>query len=93
LTLFSHALVGQSKNNLGRMNLPTLAFHIAAACVARTAEGEVWTGKLEWLGETRRAIKTRSWQRQATARRRRLRATTCGRATPGANRDRVFMRE
>ena len=28
-----------------------------AACVARTAEGEVWTGKLEWLGETRRAIK------------------------------------
>lgn len=39
------------------MNLPTLAFRIVAACVARTAEGEVWTGKLEWLGETRRAIK------------------------------------
>jgi hypothetical protein len=50
-------LVGQSKNNLGRMNLPTLAFHIVAACVVRTAEGEVWTGKLEWLGETRRTIK------------------------------------
>jgi hypothetical protein len=25
--------------------------------VVRTAEGEVWTGKLEWLGETRRTIK------------------------------------
>ena len=50
-------LLGQPKNNLGRMDLPTLTFRINGAKVADTAEGPVWTGKLEWLGEGTRTIK------------------------------------
>ncbi len=50
-------LLGQAKNNLGRMDLPTLTFTIEGACVAETAEGPVWTGKLHWLGETTRSIR------------------------------------
>ena len=50
-------LLGQPKNNLGRADLPTLAFRIEGALVATTSEGEVWTVKLEWLGETDRSIR------------------------------------
>jgi hypothetical protein len=51
-------LLGQPKNNLGRTdNLPTLTFRIAGVKVAETPAGEVWTGKLEWLGESRRSIR------------------------------------
>lgn len=50
-------LLGQIKNNLGRADLPTLAFHIVGEKVADTPEGEVWTGRLDWLGETDRSIK------------------------------------
>lgn len=50
-------LLGQPKNNLGRMDLPTLTFRIVGAKVADTDEGPVWTGKLEWLGEGTRSIK------------------------------------
>jgi len=49
-------LIGQVKNNLGRMDLPTLTFRIVGEKVADTAEGPVWTGKLEWLGESDRSI-------------------------------------
>lgn len=50
-------LLGQAKNNLGRLDLPTLAFRIAGVLVASTAEGDVWTGQLEWLGESERSIR------------------------------------
>ena len=50
-------LLGQPKNNLGRTDLPTLQFRIVGKKVADTAEGPVWTGKLEWLGESDRSIR------------------------------------
>jgi hypothetical protein len=50
-------LLGQPENNLGTMDLPTLTFRIGGVKVADTDEGEVWTGKLEWLGEGTRTIK------------------------------------
>lgn len=50
-------LLGQPKSNLGRSDLPTLAFQIAGAHVADTPEGEVWTGKLHWTGESDRSIR------------------------------------
>ena len=49
-------LLGQPKNNLGRADLPTLAFQINGVCVAETDEGQVWTGQLEWLGQADRSI-------------------------------------
>jgi hypothetical protein len=49
-------LLGQPKNNLGRSDLPTLAFQIVGEKVAETSEGPVWTGKLHWTGETERSI-------------------------------------
>ena len=52
----THRLMGQPKNNLGRLDLPTLGFRISGALVATTAEGEVWTGQLRWTGETTRTI-------------------------------------
>ena len=50
-------LLGQAKNNLGRMDLPTLGFRIVGTHVADTAEGPVWTGRLEWTGESSRSIR------------------------------------
>jgi hypothetical protein len=50
-------LLGTPKNNLGRCDLPTLAFRIVGAKVAETPEGPVWTGKIEWLGETDQTIR------------------------------------
>jgi hypothetical protein len=50
-------LVGQPKNNYGRTDLPTLKFSIANSHVADTEEGAVWTGRLEWLGESDRDVR------------------------------------
>jgi hypothetical protein len=50
-------LLGQAKNNLGRMDLPTLAFRIVEARVAETGDGPVLTGKLEWTGESDLSIR------------------------------------
>ena len=49
-------LLGQPKNNLGRTDLPTLTFQINGVCVTETDEGQVWTGKLDWLGQADRSI-------------------------------------
>ena len=49
-------LLGQPKNNLGRTDLPTRQFRIVEVKVGETAEGDVLTGKLEWLAETDRSI-------------------------------------
>jgi len=43
-------LMGQAKNNLGRMDLASLAFHITGVKVADAPEGEIWTAHLQWLG-------------------------------------------
>lgn len=50
-------LLGQAKNNLGRTDLPTLAFRIEPAHVADTEEGPVWTGRLGWVGEREGSIR------------------------------------
>ncbi len=50
-------LLGQAKNNLGRTDLPTLAFRIDPAHVADTEEGPVWTGRLAWTGEREGTIR------------------------------------
>ena len=49
-------LLGQPKNNLGRSDLPTLTYQISGAHVADTEEGEVWTGRVDWVGETNLTI-------------------------------------
>jgi hypothetical protein len=50
-------LLGQPKNNLGRLDLPTLSFQINGVVVADTADGPVWTGQLNWTGESERTIR------------------------------------
>lgn len=49
-------LMGQAKNNLGSIDLPTLNFQIRNVKVADTPEGEVWTGKIDWLGDSTRTL-------------------------------------
>lgn len=53
----SSRLLGTPKNNLGRADLPTLAFTIDGARVAETSEGAVWTGRLVWAGESELSIR------------------------------------
>lgn len=43
-------LFGTPKNNLGRTDLPTLAFTVASHPVP-TEQGPAWTGAIEWAGE------------------------------------------
>jgi hypothetical protein len=50
-------LLGQAKNNLGKADIPTLSFRIQPDHVANTPEGEVWTGRLEWTGESERSLR------------------------------------
>lgn len=45
-------LIGQAKNNLGRVDLPTLSFAIVSTPVAETASGTVWTSRVNWLGDS-----------------------------------------
>lgn len=49
-------VMGQPKNNLGRTDLASLTFRIESAHVADTDEGPVWTGRINWIGETDRSI-------------------------------------
>lgn len=64
-------LLGLAKSNLGRTDLPTLAYQIAPVRVAQTAEGDIWTGRLHWLGEAdgtiREAIQNASPAGEKTA--------------------------
>jgi hypothetical protein len=60
-------LLGLAKSNLGRIDVPTRSFRIEPACVAHTAEGDVWTGKLEWLGESTRSIREATEAAAATS--------------------------
>jgi hypothetical protein len=48
--------VGQAKNNLGRLDMPCLAFRIHGTKVADSDEGPVLTARLEWDGEDSRSI-------------------------------------
>jgi len=50
-------LLGVPKTNLGRPNLPTLAFSIEEAKVADSPEGPVLTGRLVWQGESGRTVR------------------------------------
>ena len=49
-------ILGQPKNNLGRVDLPSLTFTIESAKVADTDEGPVWTGRLRWGDSDSRSI-------------------------------------
>lgn len=49
--------LGLPKNNLGKVDLPTLDYRIESAKVADTDEGEVWTGRVAWLGESSQSIR------------------------------------
>lgn len=53
----TNRMLGQPKNNLGRTDLPTLTFRIDSHFVADTDEGPVFTGRINWLGETDRSIR------------------------------------
>jgi hypothetical protein len=50
-------VLGQVKNNLGRSDLPTLTFEIDNTLVANTTDGDIYTGKLRWTGETEQTIR------------------------------------
>jgi hypothetical protein len=50
-------LLGQPKNNLGRTDLPTLAYEITARQVADTDEGPVDAARVDWLGEAERDVR------------------------------------
>lgn len=50
-------LLGTPKNNLGRTDLPTLAYRIEGHHVGDTDEGPVWTGRLIWTGERTETIR------------------------------------
>lgn len=52
----SQRLFGQAKNNLGRLDMPTLLFGIGEVVVAQTDEGLVSTGQIQWRGESDRSI-------------------------------------
>ncbi len=49
-------LANTTKNSVGRSDLPTLVFRIVNHHVCDTDEGPVYTGRVEWLGETERSI-------------------------------------
>src|SRR6266571_54799 len=49
-------LMGQAKNNLGRIDLPTLTFTVDNVCVAHTPTGDVWTGQLTWLPDSSKSL-------------------------------------
>lgn len=50
-------LLGLAKNNLGRSDMPTKRFSITGVLAAETAEGPVWTGKIEWAGDSSQSIR------------------------------------
>lgn len=50
-------VLGQPKNNLGRCDLPTRVFSIENKLVGTTVEGQIFSGKLKWEGETDRTIR------------------------------------
>jgi len=49
-------VLGQPKNNLGRTDLPTLSFQILTHHVTDTDEGPIYTGRIDWTGETPRSL-------------------------------------
>jgi len=48
-------LFGTPKNNLGRTDLPTLAFRIESAAV-ETEDGTAWVGRIKWQGQSDTSI-------------------------------------
>jgi hypothetical protein len=50
-------MVGLAKNNLGRVDLPTMSFKIESQHVTDTDEGPVWSSRLRWTGVTDRSVR------------------------------------
>ena len=49
-------LFGQAKNNLGPRDPRTYRYRIVGERVAQTADGDVWTGKVDWLGKSDHSV-------------------------------------
>jgi hypothetical protein len=49
-------VLGQPKNNLGRTDLPTLGFSIVTAHVPADDGTPIYTGRVEWTGESTRTL-------------------------------------
>jgi energy-coupling factor transporter ATP-binding protein EcfA2 len=47
---------GLAKNNLGSKEMPAHRYQIVGEKVADTAEGEVWTGRVDWLGDAEHSV-------------------------------------
>jgi hypothetical protein len=52
----SRVLLGLEKSNLGKLDLPTLVYRIVNEFVVSTPEGDVFTGRVQWLDETTRTV-------------------------------------
>jgi hypothetical protein len=52
----SRRLLGLEKSNLGSRDQPTYIYRIVKVRVAQTDEGDVFTGKVEWLGNSDRSV-------------------------------------
>ncbi len=50
------ALLGFPKSNLGPKDPTTYRYRVVGQRVAQTAEGDVWTGAVDWLGKSDRSI-------------------------------------
>lgn len=50
-------LLGMPKNNLGRTDLPTLAFQIENTFVCNSEDGPIYSGRIEWLDEMKRSLR------------------------------------
>lgn len=51
----ARCLLGHEKSNLGPLQ-PTLVYRIVEALVTKTDEGDVYTGKVDWLGRSDRSV-------------------------------------
>ena len=47
---------GLAKNNLGPKEIPAWRYQIVGEKVADTDEGEVWTGRVDWLGDAEHSV-------------------------------------
>jgi energy-coupling factor transporter ATP-binding protein EcfA2 len=47
---------GLAKNNLGSKDQPAFRYEIVGDKVAETDEGDIWTGKVDWQGDSDRSV-------------------------------------
>lgn len=57
-------LVGQAKNNLGRMDIPALSYKVTSKLVQQGPDGDIRAGKIEWCGPVERSIREAVYEAQ-----------------------------